>query len=306
MNARLAFKVDVDTDRGTREGVLRLMDILKTYGAPASFLFSFGPDNTGKAVRRVFRPGFLKKVRRTKVASNYGIKTLMNGTLLPAPMIAKRNSLVLRSVQREGFECGIHSWDHFKWQDHVHKMPQAKIAAEIDKALGEFVRIFEQAPDGIGAPGWQCNERSLQVYDDAEFLWASDTRVQDPYINPAFYPRIGKKTFKTLHISSTLPTLDELMGRPEFPNERINTYLLDIVKKGGTHIHTIHAEIEGLNYANMFADLLKKANQLGIEFFSIRDWANELKKDATPVPVCKIEMDTIDGRSGNVAVQRAS
>ncbi len=300
---RLAFKVDVDTDRGTREGVLRLMDILKTYGAPASFLFSFGPDNTGKAVRRVFRPGFLKKVRRTNVASNYGLRTLMNGTLLPAPMIAKRNSLILRTVEREGFECGIHSWDHFKWQDHVHKMPQTKISSEMDKALGEYVRIFENAPDGVGAPGWQCNERSLQVYDDAEFLWASDTRVSDPYTFPAFYPRMGKKVFKTLHLSTTLPTLDELIGRPEYPVEKINEHLLNIVKKGGTHIHTNHAEIEGLNYAKLFADLLNRANQLGIEFFSIHDWASKLKQESDKIPVCDIKMDSIDGRSGKVAVQ---
>ena len=50
----LALKVDADTDRGTREGVPRLIDILSRYGAGATFLFSLGPDHTGRALKRVF------------------------------------------------------------------------------------------------------------------------------------------------------------------------------------------------------------------------------------------------------------
>ena len=33
----------------------------------ATFLFSLGPDHTGRAIKRVFRPGFFGKVRRTSV-----------------------------------------------------------------------------------------------------------------------------------------------------------------------------------------------------------------------------------------------
>ena len=39
MPIRLALKVDVDTDRGTREGVPNLVADMKTYQATASFLF---------------------------------------------------------------------------------------------------------------------------------------------------------------------------------------------------------------------------------------------------------------------------
>src|SRR2546430_12864326 len=82
---RLALKVDVDTDRGTRIGVPNLVADCKNVGAPACFLFSLGPDQTGRAVTRVFRPGFFKKVSRTSVLELYGVRTLLNGTFLPAP-----------------------------------------------------------------------------------------------------------------------------------------------------------------------------------------------------------------------------
>ena len=62
---KLALKVNVDTLRGTEEGVPRLARLLELHGAGATFLFSLGPDHTGRAVRRILRPGFLSKVRRT-------------------------------------------------------------------------------------------------------------------------------------------------------------------------------------------------------------------------------------------------
>ena len=87
---KLALKVDVDTYRGTREGVPRLVEILERHGAGATFLFSLGPDHTGRAIRRVFRRGFVKKVARTSVLEHYGLRTLLYGTVLPGPDIGAR------------------------------------------------------------------------------------------------------------------------------------------------------------------------------------------------------------------------
>lgn len=58
---RLALKVDVDTLRGTVEGVPNLVRMMGRHGVNATFLFSLGPDHTGRALRRIFRPGFLEK-----------------------------------------------------------------------------------------------------------------------------------------------------------------------------------------------------------------------------------------------------
>ena len=53
----LALKIDVDTLRGTREGVPNLVELLRRHRVGATFLFSVGPDHTGRAIKRVFRPG---------------------------------------------------------------------------------------------------------------------------------------------------------------------------------------------------------------------------------------------------------
>src|SRR5215510_10538915 len=100
----LALKIDVDTYRGTREGVPALVELLKKHEAGATFLFSLGPDHTGRAIKRVFRRGFMKKVSRTSVVEHYGVKTMLYGTLLPGPDIGATCADTMKSVREAEFE----------------------------------------------------------------------------------------------------------------------------------------------------------------------------------------------------------
>ena len=172
---KLAIKIDVDTYRGTRDGVPALARLLKKRGVPATFLFSLGPDNTGRALRRIFRKGFLKKCLRSNVAGNYGIKTLLYGTLLPAPKIARLCSEQMAAVAGDGFECGIHCWDHFKWQDYLPTMRDTEVEAEFSNALAEFEKVFGAEAKCCGAPGWQISPAALAAEDAAGLLYALPT-----------------------------------------------------------------------------------------------------------------------------------
>ncbi|KAA8109758.1 4-deoxy-4-formamido-L-arabinose-phosphoundecaprenol deformylase, partial [Salmonella enterica subsp. enterica serovar Lubbock] len=96
--ALIVLKIDVDTLRGTREGVPNLARMLREHEAGATFLFSLGPDHTGWALRRAFRPGFLKKVSRTSVVEHYGFRTLMYGVLLPGPDIGRKAAAEMRAI----------------------------------------------------------------------------------------------------------------------------------------------------------------------------------------------------------------
>ena len=302
MQLRLALKVDVDTDRGTREGVPNLVADLQAVGAPAAFLFSLGPDQTGRAITRVLRPGFFQKVSRTSVVQIYGVRTLLNGTLLPAPHIGRRNTDVMRAVRDAGFEVGIHCFNHYRWQDYVHTLPLEAVRAEFAAARNEFIRIFGVAARTAGAPGWQSNAKSRQIYDEAGLLYSSDTRGGAP-----FFPRVEGRVFKTVEIPSTLPTFDELMGRPEYPDDRIVAHYLKLMQAepARPHVFTLHAEIEGMGRRGLFQELLKACVKAGVEFVRMDDLAREFLADRAAIPVRDQVMAEIDGRSGTVAAQEA-
>ncbi len=296
MPIRLALKVDVDTDRGTREGVPNLVADCREVNAPACFLFSLGPDQTGRAITRVLRPGFFKKVSRTSVVQIYGVRTLLNGTLLPAPHIGRRNAGVMRAVRDAGFEVGIHCYNHYRWQDYVQTMSLAEVREEFIAARAEFLRIFGAEAQTAGAAGWQSNARSREVYDEANLLYASDARGGAP-----FFPRIGGKVFQTLEIPSTLPTFDELMGRPEYPDEKIVPHYLSLLREDRVNVFTLHAEIEGMGRRNVFRELLAACRARGVEFIRLDAYAQELLANRAAIPACDQVMAEIDGRSGFVA-----
>ena len=297
---RLALKIDVDTDRGTRIGVPQLAADGREFEAPACFLFSLGPDQTGRAITRVFRPGFFRKVSRTSVVQLYGIRTLLNGTLLPAPHIGRRNTVVMRAVRDAGFEVGIHCHNHYRWQDCLGEMSLGEVRAEFIAARAEFLRVFGRESRTAGAAGWQSNALSRMVYDEAELLYSSDTRGGAP-----FFPRIGGRVFKTLEIPSTLPTLDELMGRPEYPDAAIVPHLISLLRPDALNVFTVHAEIEGMGKRGLFRSFLTACRAAGVTFVRLDEAARELLADRPAIAIRDQIMAPIDGRSGLVAASAA-
>ncbi|TAM47162.1 MAG: 4-deoxy-4-formamido-L-arabinose-phosphoundecaprenol deformylase [Gammaproteobacteria bacterium] len=297
--ARLAIKIDVDTERGTRVGVPALVALFREHGIRATFLFSLGPDNTGRAIKRVFRPGFFKKVARTNVVGMYGLRTLMNGVLLPGPHIGKRHADTMRAVRDAGHEVGIHCYDHIRWQDGLAKMSPDQVFAEFGKACAEFERIFGSSARTAGAAGWQANALSLAAYDVAGLDYGSDARGTHP-----FYPRANGTVFKTVQIPTTLPTLDELLGRPEYPEEKLVDHYLSLLRTDTPNVLTAHAEIEGMAKFDWFKAFIAAAKAKGVEMVPTAIIAAELKQNPASIPVCDLVDGEVDGRSGTMAVQR--
>lgn len=288
------IKIDVDTERGTRIGVPQMVNLFKELNIPATFLFALGPDNTGRALKRIFRPGFLKKVSRTSVVSTYGLRTLLNGVLWPGPHIGRRHEKLLRSVYEDGFDIGIHCYDHIKWQDGVTKMSADEILIEFKKATKEFKRIFEFDAPGAGAPGWQANAKTFAAYDKEKLIYGSDCRGSTPFI-----PKVGNKTFNTLQIPTTLPTLDELLGRPEYPLENLTSHYVSLLSNEHPNIFTCHAEIEGMKYFDWFKSFLIQLKNQNVEFTTLL----ELAKNTESLQAYEVIQGIIDGRSGTLAVQ---
>ncbi|MDD5330293.1 MAG: 4-deoxy-4-formamido-L-arabinose-phosphoundecaprenol deformylase [Sulfuricella sp.] len=295
---KLALKIDVDTYRGTREGVPRLVEILKKHNAGATFLFSLGTDHTGRAIKRVFRPGFMKKVSRTSVVEHYGLKTLMYGTLLPGPNIGKRCAPIMQAVRDAGFEVGIHCHDHIKWQDYVAHKDAAWTAREMKLACDAFEKIFGEPARIHGAAGWQMNVHALRLEQRLDFDYCSDTRGTHPFI-----PIWNAEIIDCPQLPTTLPTLDELIGIGGITPDNVAQHLLALTENPPPtgHVYTLHAELEGMKLANVFDQLLSGWKAQGYELVSLKDYFASLELDK--LPRHEVAMGEIPGRSGMLAFQ---
>ena len=297
---RIALKIDVDTLRGTREGVPPLMDVLGRSGAQASFFFSVGPDNTGRALRRVFRRGFLSKVRRTSVLTHYGLRTLTYGLLWPGPHIGRRAAPVLRQVRDAGFEVGLHSYDHVRWQDNVARRGGRWTSRELARAYLAFRDALGAPPDAHAAAGWQMNPETLWLESQMAFQYASDTRGREPFL-----PSWGNVDGACPQLPTTLPTLDELIGRDGLTPDGAGS---EIVRLSQTplphgHVFTLHAELEGMALRNIFESMLALWRALGFSLVALRDVHRSL--DARTLPRHQVTLGAVPGRSGLLATQAA-
>ncbi|MEO8137821.1 MAG: polysaccharide deacetylase family protein [Betaproteobacteria bacterium] len=297
----LALKIDVDTWRGTREGVPRLIEALKRHGAGATFLFSLGPDHTGRAIKRVFRRGFLKKVSRTSVLEHYGLRTLLNGTLLPGPDIGRPSGLcadIMRRVRDGGFEVGIHCWDHVRWQDGVADADAEWTHREVRRAVRRFEEIFEEPPRTHGAAGWQTNRHALRLSQRLGFDYCSDGRGTHPFL-----PVSAAELIRCPQLPTTLPTLDELIGCDGITVDNVAAHLLqrtqEIPRHG--HIFTLHAELEGMKLLPQFEQLLAGWREQGYRLTTTRAIFDSLS--VGDLPRHEVVYGEVPGRSGKLMLQ---
>lgn len=292
----IALKIDVDTWRGTRDGVPRLVDILRRNRAGATFLFSLGPDHTGRAITRALRPGFMKKVSRTSVVAHYGLTTLMYGTLLPGPDIGRRGADIMREVKDAGFETGIHCWDHVKWQDNVERQDAAWTQRQMLLAADRYSEIFGEPARVHGAAGWQMNAHALRFNQRLRFSHASDTRGSHP-----FMPVHNGEIVLCPQLPTTLPTLDELIGLNDVTEDNVDQHLLSLTARPRDHVYTLHAELEGMKLAPLFERLLMGWREQGYELVALRDLAATL--DQALLPRHEVVRGEIAGRSGTLMLQ---
>ena len=319
--ARIGLKVDVDTLRGTREGVPRLMALFKKHGVDATFYFSVGPDHTGRAMRRVFRKGFAQKVARTSVLKHYGLKTLLYGVLLPGPDIGRNAGDVMRSVHDAGFEVGLHTYDHVRWQDYVAKATAAWTRVEFERGIEGFRRVFGFAPQSHAAAGWQINAHGLELEAEYGLRYASDTRG-----GPPFLPALARGASACPQLPTTLPTFDEILGVGGVDESSIADAVFRLSadaanaadaapasaagtssegsRADGLQVFTLHAELEGMLLLGAFESLLVKWRESGASITRMAKIHEAAMR--RPLPTRAVVMGEVAGRSGLLAVTGAA
>ena len=292
---RIGLRVDVDTFRGTRHGVPKLLEILASCQIKASFFFCVGPDNMGRHLWRLLHPAFLKKVLRSKALKLYGPEIILRGTLWPGPMIGQRLGPIIRATADAGHEVGLHAWDHYAWQAHLDHMNGHAIRQSLSKGFETLTNILGHKPKCSAAAGWKCNNQVLLEKNRFGFKYNSDCRGHS-----IFHPVVDR-TQCTPQIPVTLPTYDEIIGQKGITVSNYNDFLLSLVKPEDLNVLTIHAEVEGIAAAGMFNEFIHRAIARSFEFNPL----GKLLPEAYIIPAGAIDRTEIDGREGWVCSQSA-
>jgi undecaprenyl phosphate-alpha-L-ara4FN deformylase len=289
--ATVGLRVDVDTRRGLDEGVPRLLELFRRLGVRASFFVTMGPDHSGRAIRRALRPSFLAKMWRTNPFKLYGLRTLLSGTLMPTRLVGAGAPAMLRQIIAAGHEVAPHGWDHVGWQDRIHRLDHVAIRADLDLAARSFLAAVGVAPSASAAPGWRTSPVALTVQEGRGLLYASDTRGDSP-----FRPSVGDGVLATIQLPTTMPTMDEVVGRVA----NVPATLAQAVRPG-LNVFTLHAEVEGGALLSTFEAFLAELVALRVELKRLDELAARAAGDG--VPIARVVRGWIDGRSSWIALQ---
>lgn len=287
------LRIDVDTMRGTREGVRRLLALLARHHIRASFFFCVGPDNMGRHLWRLAKPRFLLKMLRTRAAALYGWDILLAGTAWPGRRIGMRCAEVIRAADRDGHEVGLHAWDHHGWQAHAGNWPQARLEQDVRRGAAALAAILGHPVACSAAAGWRADDDIAAAKEAAGFRYHSDCRGTH-----IFRPVLPDGRPGTAQIPVTLPTYDEVIGAG-IDDTAFNDHILSLLRPDMLNVYTIHAEVEGIAKAPLFERLLVAARARGIRFCPL----GELLPPPERIPTGHIVRREFPGREGWLGCQ---
>lgn len=285
---QVGLRIDVDTFRGTRDGVPRLLELLGRHGSSKLLLQrragqygapSVAPDKTEVSVEDA--------AFQSRLAVRLGYSAGRHR--LAGRRIGAGNEAVIRAAA-ESHEVGLHAWDHYSWQAWSGVWPQERLALEVERGLLELERIIGRPVTCSAVAGWRADQRVVKAKESFDFLYNSDCRGTRPFL-----PQLGSGVSGTVQIPVTLPTRDEAVGTA-VDIAGFNRYLLDCIHRdAGVPVYTIHAEVEGIAYADQFNELLTMAAEEEIQFCPL---SQLLPADFSELPSGKVVRGELAGREG--------
>ena len=284
---KLALKIDVQTVRGARQGVPRIIELLQKHNAAASFFFCVGPDHSGRAVKRLLRDNLLKY---------YGIPSLLYGTLLPGSNIGKQCGDIMRKAQAAGYEIGLQAYDAAAWSNHAAQSDAIWSEKQMRLGYERFAEIFGEAPKIHAAADWQMSLHSYRLTQRMGFEYCSDTRGRCPFI-----PIYRGEIIACPQLPTTLPTLDEAIKSAGMKacTEHILNFSSNPPATG--HLYTLRAEVEGIKLAPVFERLIQGWRAQGYELVATRELYASL--ETRKLPRHAVELGKWPGTSGVIMLQ---
>jgi hypothetical protein len=241
MEKTFTLRVDLESDKGIKYGLPKLLDLLKKYNLKASFYLVMGGESNIFELLRHRGKMTSSAERKIKV---WSLKDKARTFLFPKDFV-RSNLGILRRILEEGHELGIHGWKHREWTRGLDKID---IEKTIDKAIKRYTLLFRKKPISFAAPGFNTNGKVLEILERKGIKFISDFEGN----TVKKYGRI-KNIPITICGKNRMPVIEYLVSEGKKDGE-----ILEVIKKGIKEKQIASFYIHGLFEARFKRGLLEE------------------------------------------------
>lgn len=242
------LRVDVESNKGIKTGIPKLLDLLKKYDLKASFYLTMGGESNLLDLLKYKKNLTSAGERKIKI---WSLKEKLRMALLPKDFV-KNNKKVLKRIINEGHELGIHGYKHRVWTRGLEKIDFKK---HIIKAKKKFFDLFGFYPTSWSSPGWNTNKKVIQELEKQEIKFISDFEGENvSKIN-------GLKNVPiTINGKNKMPIIEYLTGKG-YSDKEIIDYMKNKISKSVVCSFYIHDMYEPIFKLNVLEEVFKLVKQ---------------------------------------------
>ncbi|HKZ33976.1 MAG TPA: polysaccharide deacetylase family protein [Candidatus Nanoarchaeia archaeon] len=254
MKKTFTLRVDLESDKGIKEGLPKLLDLLKRYDLKASFYLVMGGESNIWEILKYRKKMASADERKIKV---WTLKEKARMALFPKDFV-KSNKNILQRILEEGHELGLHGWKHREWTRGLERI---NIERTIDKAINRYIGLFGKKPISFAAPGFNINNKILEILKRKGIKFISDFSGD----SPRFYGKI-KNVPITICGKKRTPIIEYLISIGKTDKEIYRIIEAEIFRKELSSFY-IHCLFEARFKLNLLGDIFKfvKKNKIRVK-----------------------------------------
>jgi len=258
-NKTFTLRVDLESDRGIKEGLPKLLDLLGKYNMKASFYIPMGGESN--LIDFVMYRGKMESAgERSIKVWTLGDKLRM---ILSPRDFVKKNENMLKRILREGHELGLHGWKHREWTRGLDKI---NVKERIIKSRRKYKILFGKDVISFCSPGFNTNLVVLKI------LRANDIRFISDFAGDEIKIYDGMKNVPiTICGNKRTPIIEWLVSQGK-PDEEIILEIIDKIKTKRLSSIYIHDLFEARFKLDVLEEVFKFVKNNEIEVKRIIDF----------------------------------
>ena len=166
-----SLRIDLESDKGIREGVPKILALLKEFDVKASFYVTMGGESNILELLK-----YRKKLPGKRKVSVFSRGEILRMILFPKDFVTE-NKKILQRILAEGHELGIHGWKHREW---TRGLEQLNVRKAIRKAIKKYIKLFGKKPQSFCAPAFRMNQEVVNTLSSGGIEVISDFEGDSP------------------------------------------------------------------------------------------------------------------------------